>query len=933
MSFFEAYFDIIEGNKEQAVLCPFDHHTASGIPYKETRPSAHVNTMEGLFHCKACNTGLSELQFIERVFDCSYAQARKLQLAFSTDETLVEWDNSVTLTEASKERALKLGISEEVIEELKIRTPPPPFEQNILAFPVFMYGHLLDIRSYNPGGTPKIRSRKDALAGLIIPFDLWQDTDLRKVTLVCAGEKDMAIARSHGFNAITITGGERALPIAITQFKDRKVAICYDNDDTGRTGAIALANALLPYVKEVKVITAFHKVCKKKGEDITDFFVKYQKTREDLIKYIRETPPHTYIELNQNKATEAVPIVTLQEASSPKYITRLVRSNIQVVGTLDQVFTVPTSVIAEKTRLSGREDTLAAGDIREWKLTEDNIGDLLHLIDNNFKEEQIKDNLKTRMYIPAKERNVLIKRLAEETVYKAYVTDLFETQSIDVQPMEYTCYSLGVKLESGKKYLVTHKILPHPYKGQQLIMLITDAEQASDSVTNFHITDIVKEHLQMFIDETKDIDTAEEKVQQIARHVKGLLGYDGNEILIKTIDLSYHTPIAFNFGTFKNIRAYLETLVVGESRIGKSSTALALQKEYGLGAFVSLAGNSATIAGLIGGSNKTATGFQTRAGVIPQNHRGLIVFEELGKSSSNILAELTDIRSSNEVRIARVSGTMVLPAWVRMITLTNTKHTNNRIKPIASYPNGISIVTELVPTAEDIARYDLLVVLGDKGNNTINPLWTPEDPYPTDAYRTRIRWVWSRTPEQIIFTDSVKQHIIEKANKLNEEYDCHIKIFGTECWKKICRLAIAIAGYTVSTDATYENIVVTKSCVDAAVNFYKQIYDNPVFKLKEYVKHERLFSTTDDEAIVLLQDIWNKTPGVIQQLEQYANVTKNMLAATTGLSNEELNKTLNRLTKGLFIKVSNFEISPTERFRLTLAEIERNTHINPLGEL
>ena len=58
-----------------------------------------------------------------------------------------------------------------------------------------------------------------------------------------------------------------------------------------------------------------------------------------------------------------------------------------------------------------------------------------------------------------------------------------------------------------------------------------------------------------------------------------------------------------------------------------------------------------------------------------------------------------------------------------------------------------------------------------------------------------------------------------------------------------------------------------------------------------------------------------------------------MLAATTGLSTEELNRTLNRLTKGLFIRVSNFEISPTERFRLTLTQINRNTHISALGEV
>ena len=275
----------------------------------------------------------------------------------------------------------------------------------------------------------------------------------------------------------------------------------------------------------------------------------------------------------------------------------------------------------------------------------------------------------------------------------------------------------------------------------------------------------------------------------------------------------------------------------------------------------------------------------------------------------------------------------LLVQQVRMITLTNTKHVNNQIKPIASYPNGISIVTELVPTAEDIARYDLIVVLGDRGDSNINPLWQPEPPFDTTAYRTRIRWVWSRTPDQIIISDAVKQRIIQEANELNREYECHIKIFGTEAWKKITRLAIAIAGYTVSTDENYENIVVTNSCVTAAVKFLKAIYDNPVFKLKEYVKHERQYSTTDEDATYLLQDIWNKTPGIVQQLEQYASVTKNMLNATTGLGNDELNRTLNRLTKGLFIRVSNFEIVPTERFRLTLANINRNTHISPVGEL
>ena len=60
-----------------------------------------------------------------------------------------------------------------------------------------MYGHLMDIRTYNPGGNPKIKSRAGCPSGLIIPFDLWEQTPKNRMTILCAGEKDMAVARSH----------------------------------------------------------------------------------------------------------------------------------------------------------------------------------------------------------------------------------------------------------------------------------------------------------------------------------------------------------------------------------------------------------------------------------------------------------------------------------------------------------------------------------------------------------------------------------------------------------------------------------------------------------------------------------------------------------------------------------------------------------------
>ena len=226
----------------------------------------------------------------------------------------------------------------------------------------------------------------------------------------------------------------------------------------------------------------------------------------------------------------------------------------------------------------------------------------------------------------------------------------------------------------------------------------------------------------------------------------------------------------------------------------------------------------------------------------------------------------------------------------------------------------------------------MILVLSDRGNRAINPLWQPDEPFTEEQYRDRIRWVWSRTPEQIEFASTVQNQIITESNKLMEEFDSHIKIFGTETWKKLTRLAIAIAGYCVSTDDSYEKIIIRNTHVTAAVKFLRQMYDNPTFRFKEYVNHERQYSETNEEATVLLQDVYNKAPALIQALEQAASVTKNMLAAATGLENGDLNRQLNKLTKGLFIKIENFDIQPTERFRLTLANINRHTHVPALGE-
>lgn len=926
MSFFEAYFKQSFDKKETAVCCPFPHRTSNGIEYIETHPSAHINKDKGLFHCKVCGSGESEVGFIAKVLGTTYEDAVKLQKYYQNSEDVFDWDTSVELTDEIKEQIYALGIDDSTIGQLHLATE----QGEEIAFPVFMYDRLLDVRSYRPHQQPKVKSRLGATTGLIIPFDEWVDTDRTKWTIICAGEKDMAVARSNGFNAITITGGEMALPKMLEAFRDRRIAITYDNDDAGRAGAKNLAWHLRNHASEIRIVTGFHEICTERGEDITDFFVKYKRSDKELKKYILNTPPFTKEDADEVLQAK-YPQVSLLEASSPKFVNKVVQSNIQVVATYDKALTIPTTISAKKLNNSGddKNNKMLVGDERTWILTESNAQDVLKLMDNNFTENQVRDNIREILNIPKSEHNISVHKPTKETIYKCNVVDLFESTTEQTASIEFEAYVLRKKMEAGKKYRITYKLVPHPYKGQQLTMIIVDVEDSGDNISSFKINEETKQQLALIGSMPGSV---KERIEDLTERVKAFIKYDGFNQLIQAFEFSFHTVLEFNFGSQTNIRGYLDTIIVAESRIGKSTTAEALRNLYGVGIFTSLAGNSATIPGLIGGSNKVNNTFQTRAGVIPQNHRGLIIFEELAKCNANIIKELTDIKSSNRVRIARVSGTLELPALVRMITLTNAKANGGHIRSISSYPNGIEVLVDLIGTAEDIARFDLMLVLGETGNRDIDPYWVPNTPFTEDVYRTRIRWIWSRTPEQIIINNEVGRYILLECNKLNKIYDSYIKIFGTEAWKKVARLAVAVAGYLVSTDETFENIVVTKEHVDYAIQYLVGLYDNPVFKFKQFVDSERRYTEIDDAAVDILQAVYIQSPALLLHLEQASRTSKTNLVMSTGLDTEEFANLMAKLVRNSFIKLEGFDILPTERFRKGMGLIERGAVIMKEGE-
>ena len=905
---------------ENTVSCPF---------HSEKTPSMQINTAQKIFHCFGCGAHGTENDFINQYYKINRRQTSTFkEILFKSDDLLDyenynrsgrEYTSNYTYLEL-----INIGVSKEVLEDLKVGSEVvSKFDDDLgapvisvdtasyrLVFPIIIKDRVVDMRAYttNKAMLPKTKSRSGIPTGMVLPYHLWIDD--YSPTVICEGEKDMAIARTHGYNAISLGGCNNIPSVLLDSFKDRYVYITYDNDAAGKAGALKLASALYSVTKFVYIcdIGAYVKEDK---EDITDFFVKYKYDNDKFDEMINNAKLFDSAAQEQF-IKDSYPEVSLNEASTT-YLGKTVRSNIQVMATYEEQYSVPGYATFEKVTVGGKPELNMKhkGDTEYWSLQKQNFEDVLILTDNNLKKSQIADNLKSIVGWGAEE-HVRVTTSNPQTIFKACVADC--TESIfakDIKRTEFTCYT-SEKLEAGKNYQIIYKVVPHPYKGQQQVLIVKEVKESSDVITSFEVTPSVIKNLQEF---------QKYSFKELVNKQKAYIKFNVDNRLLEFIDLWYHTPKSFSFGLMKSVKGYLDGLIVTESRVGKSTTATALSQVYKLGAIASLAGSAATPAGLVGGTVKAGSSSTIRPGLIPRQHDRSIIFEELAKAKGSIMPDLTDVRSSGLVRIVRSTGDLTLPASVRMLFLTNPKTEDSEVmRPIIAYPNGIEIIKPLIGSIEDIARFDFIYILPDTPSD-IDPLWTPPDGFTEEQLRTRIQWVWSRKEDQVHLSTEVQQYIVEMSKKLNEKYLCSIKIFSTETWKKVARMSIAIAGYMVSTNMSFDTIMVQKKHVDIACLLLESIYNNDTFKLKEFVTEERKTHGCELTDIKSVEELVTRYPSMLGYLESHNNVAKNTLYTIAGLDQLVFNEAIQRMSKESLISITRDKIFPTPKLLIALKKV------------
>lgn len=166
------------------------------------------------------------------------------------------------------------GISHEIIEKNRIG-----FDGKYISIPVMDKDGAILFYKYRRSPAlgqeyPKYKYEKNAHVALYGIRNLSSDK-----IIICEGEFDQMILESKGFHAVTSTGGagtfkEEWIPL----FAGKEVFVCLDNDEAGRRGIERICR-MMPRTKNIPLPAEVGE----KG-DITDYFVKLNKTAEDFSK-------------------------------------------------------------------------------------------------------------------------------------------------------------------------------------------------------------------------------------------------------------------------------------------------------------------------------------------------------------------------------------------------------------------------------------------------------------------------------------------------------------------------------------------------------------------------------------------------------------------------------------------------------------------------
>lgn len=837
-------------NEHIKCRCPF---------HDDTNPSCYIELKKQVFKCQAAGCG----QAGDIVSFLAGALKTTRVVVMADLETRYKFDNEKTIEpDVIEKYHSQIWEAAPLLEELyargvtnnDIRKYRLGVHRGRVTIPVqSKSGLYVNIRSYLPGapGAQKMRNLKGRSLPRLFPID---QLSYDKIVIVGGEVKAIvcaAVLNPKGIGVVCVTAGEGAWSPEFTPlFIGRDTWVIMDIDEGGRKASRAICNQLHRVARSTHdVLLPLDKDKYPKG-DPNDFIAR---ERGDLLKVIAEAEPFKPIQKTKLVSTEPEKLDLIQATNAANTAKRLRVT--AVVSTLDTApYIIPKEVRIHCDRSQKCCPLCPVYTEEPEKLYEIacESAAILEMV-SQPKSKQL-PVIKEELEIPDQCRVCSAEPITYYNIEDSRISPRLEITSRTNDRVMIPALCIGDGLETNETYDMTGRMYPHPLT-QQSTLLISHYKASKDALSSYKVKN--KEALQLFAPSDHTVDACSDKLSDILNDFESnVTNVYYRRLIHLYVDVTYHSPLLLRFDG-KQVKGWVETLIMGDSAQAKSETVMTLMQHYGLGEKIEC--KNATVPGLLGGVQQLGSRWFITWGVIPTHDKRLVVLEELKGASTEVISKLTDMRSSGVAEIPKIEKRRT-HARTRLIALSNPRTDMS----ISRYNFGIEAIKELVGGLEDIRRFDACLIvskdevdaalINEKKNNRPKV----EHKYTSALCRELILWAWTRTIDQVIFEPDAERAILDSATSLCADFTDTIPIVDRGSMRyKLARLAAAIAARLYSTDDG-EVLIVRKCHVEYVVKMLTHAYSARAFGYKDYTEAQKISGTLIDEDLVRGQI--NNTP-------------------------------------------------------------------------
>lgn len=759
--FYDSFLNYEKSTGDQLyACCPF---------HQEKTPSFTVNQETHEWYCHGCGRGGAEKEFIQLYFDVTPEVAKFVfsfwnkhqSLPFPTDEQIHKWHQALRNEPRELEVLHGFGFSDHMIDELQLG-----YDDLRIMIPIkSRTGHWVNVRKYLPPHrrvdgvkNSKCINIRNLGSRRYYPYEAF---DEQKIFIV-EGEKDCIAARSQGINAVTSTGGS-AIPVdELSLFTDKDVVLMLDTDSVGKRN---VKNYMLMLKTIAKSISIVELPCK----DYSDFYCEYGAA--DVMQYC-----NTLEEFEKVKEQAEAQDVSLVRSEFTEHLNTWMKlNNMSVIGVEPKIYTVPITLKASCNNFKcNRPCPLSSSNDQTFDV---DVRQMLRFIDSAdaAQDKFFKDmfGCKHAHAEPVDFTNIQ-KIIFQES---ASFIDGLEESSFENR---YGIYMYNdYRLSATLKYNFEACRVTDP-RNQQNYYVIKNAEGIVQQVP------VVPEStLEYFRDVANHSDTAQELVEKHYADWMPMLAIEGRPDLFGAIILTYSsvTEIPWQAGILKG---WLDTMVIGDTRTGKSQMAQRFIKALGMGGYIN--GENARNTGVVGGVQRFGDSWVITWGAIPMNDRGMLIIDEASGLEVDDIKNLSSTRSSGAVTLNKIIKGEAR-ARTRLLWLSNPRSGRN----IADfYWKGFGAFQEFIPVAEDQARYDLLLTAAREDIEILEGIDTETKP-DIEMWCNLFSVAWNISSEDIIFPANFKKVVRDYCKDLNDKYGGGPLVLGVAVHEKVLRLTCSFA--------------------------------------------------------------------------------------------------------------------------------------------